>query len=350
LNQPSPVPQFLTSKWEKEGRLGQEKTELEVFFKRTRYPKAPRYYIIKWLTDFIRELGIDGFRVDTAKHVEPEVWQELWEQAIIAFREWKENHPSMVLDKNDFFMVGEVYGYNMQEAPFFNYGDSLVDFYNYGFRSLINFSFKTDALNPMEEIFSFYSDKLNGELKGNAVMNYISSHDDSSPFDPDRTRVYESATKLILSPGIAQIYYGDETARQLIVEGAEGDANLRSMMNWEDLDQNLAQNDYLTRDVFDHWSKLCHFREQHPAVGAGNHQMISESPYTFTRSFEKGSFTDKVMVIIGSDTTSIHVGGIFTEGVEIKDYYSGQKTKVKNGALNFEHLDAMVLLGKPIRD
>ena len=43
---------------------------LEAFFERTGYPRAPRYYIMKWLTDWVRELGFDGYRVDTAKHFE----------------------------------------------------------------------------------------------------------------------------------------------------------------------------------------------------------------------------------------------------------------------------------------
>ena len=77
-----------------------------------------------------------------------------------------------------------------------------------------------------------YSAQLHGELKGGlkpySVLNYISSHDDDHPFDAKRERVFESATKLLLSPGAAQIYYGDETARELIVPGAKGDATLRN--------------------------------------------------------------------------------------------------------------------------
>jgi alpha-amylase len=30
--------------------------------------KTPRYYIIKWLTDYIADYGIDGYRADTVKH------------------------------------------------------------------------------------------------------------------------------------------------------------------------------------------------------------------------------------------------------------------------------------------
>jgi alpha-amylase len=75
-------------------------------------------------------------------------------------------------------------------------------------------------------------------------MNYATSHDDGWPFDKERKRTYETATKLLLAPGISQIYYGDETGRKLIVAGAEGDANLRSNMNWEDIKNNPETQNY----------------------------------------------------------------------------------------------------------
>lgn len=341
------LPEFLITKWEKDGSLEIEISELNAFFERTGYPRAPKYYIIKWLTDFVREMGIDGFRVDTAKHVEPEVWQDLWDQVTLAFRNWKNNHPDKALDQNDFFMVGEVYGFNMQEAPLFNYGDSLVNFYDYGFKSLINFSFKTDAAKPMEEIFSFYSDKLNNELKGSGIMNYVSSHDDSKPFDLHRTKVFESGTKLLLSPGTVQIYYGDETARPLDIEGTQGDAHLRSFMNWEDLENNATKDNFKVKEVFQHWSKLCRFRKEHPAVGAGIHLKISDSPYTFIRTLARDTLIDQVMVVMDPMSTSIPVEGIFKDGTEVRDYYSGLMATVTNNLLVFDSLDNIILLGKP---
>jgi alpha-amylase len=38
--------------------------------------KTPRYYIIKWLTDYIADYGIDGYRADTVKHTEASVWAD----------------------------------------------------------------------------------------------------------------------------------------------------------------------------------------------------------------------------------------------------------------------------------
>mgnify|MGYP006055198699 FL=1 len=86
-----------------------------------------------------------------------------------------------------------------------------------------------------EELFSKYGTILQNDLKGNTVMNYVTSHDDGWPFDKKREKTFESGTKLLLAPGISQVYYGDELARSLEIEGTQGDATLRSFMNWDDL-------------------------------------------------------------------------------------------------------------------
>ena len=55
------LPDVLLDKWEAEGRREREVAELDAFFERTGHPRAPRYYVIKWLTDWVREMGFDGY-------------------------------------------------------------------------------------------------------------------------------------------------------------------------------------------------------------------------------------------------------------------------------------------------
>ena len=79
------LPSFLVEKFKKEGRYEQEIAELDVFFKRTGYPRAPKYYIMKWLSDYISDFGIDGYRVDTAKHTNEDVWKDFKKVCDMAF-------------------------------------------------------------------------------------------------------------------------------------------------------------------------------------------------------------------------------------------------------------------------
>ena len=340
-NEAVELPPYLVEKWKTEGRYDQEVAELEAFFKRTGYPKAPRFYIIKWLTDYITEFGIDGYRADTVKHTEEYVWQEFRKECDYAFSEWKNNNPEKVLDDNPFYLVGEVYNYNVSNGTLFDFGDKKVNYFNNSFHSLINFEFKVDAQKDYESIFSKYSNILHNELKGLGTLNYLSSHDDGSPFDAQRIKPFEAITKLLLSPGTSQMYYGDESSRSLIIEGTVGDATLRSFMNWNDI-----KNNQKTKDLLFHAQKLGQFRANHPAIGAGTHQMITKSPYLFYRSFYKEQYQD--IVVVGLDLPiglkTLDVSKVFKEGDVVHDAYSNQDISVKNGTVLIDSDHDIVLL------
>jgi alpha-amylase len=337
------LPPFLVEKWKKEGRYEQEVAELDAFFAKTGYPRAPKYYIMKWLSDYITDYGIDGYRVDTAKHTYEDVWADFKKVCDQSFADFKKNNPKKVLDNNAFFTVGEVYGYNIGAKKLFDFGDKKVNYFENGFTGLINFDFRNEAKLNYETLFSKYSGILNSDLKGNTVMNYVSSHDDSYPYDKKREKTLESGTKLLLAPGISQVYYGDESARPLDIPGTTGDATLRSMMNWDDIKTNPE-----TQKVLLHWQKLGNFRKNHPSIGAGIHQEISASPYVFSRTFTKDNFTDKV--VIGLDLPKgqkeISVGTIFKDGTKLHDAYSGKKAVVLNGKVTIDSEFDIVLLEK----
>lgn len=331
------IPVALAEKWKKEGRYDQEVKELDDFFKRTGYPRLPYFYIIKWLTDLIRDFGIDGFRVDTAKHTEENVWKDLSIESAKAFEDWKKQNPKDKMDDQPFFMVGEVYNYYVGSGRWFDFGDRKVDYFDNGFHSLINFDFKYDANKTYSELFNKYANALGTDLQGKSVMNYISSHDDGGPFDKERKRTYESATKLLLTPGQAQIYYGDESARSLTV-AANGDATLRSFMNWDEI--HLESNKALAR----HWQKLGQFRKNHPSVGAGQNTDIGKN--IFGRTYKKGQYTDKVVIAVDQKKGPkiIPIGALFEDGQYVVDHYSETSAQVIKGKVVINSPYEIVLL------
>lgn len=341
-NEEVELPPRLVEKWKKEGRYDQEIEELDAFFERTGYPRAPRFYIIKWLTDYITEFGIDGYRVDTVKHTEESVWQEFRDECDLAFAEWKRNNPEKVLDDTDFYLVGEVYNYGISHGKAFDFGDKKVNYFDYSFNALINFELKYDATKTYDSIFVKYDSLLNTNLKGYSVLNYLTSHDDGQPFDPKRVKSYKTATILMLTPGASQVYYGDESARNLIIEGTQGDATLRSIMNWGSIENNPK-----TKKVLIHWQKLGKFRNQHPAVGAGKHAKISDTPYVFSRTFSKGNFIDKIVIGLELEKgqKEIDVSSVFEDDTELHDAYSGNSAKVIGGKVTIDSQFEIVLLG-----
>lgn len=339
---PVELPAQLVDKWRAEGRLDQERASLNAFFTRTGFPRAPRYYVIKWLTDWVREYGFDGYRVDTAKHFGAEVSDELKREAERAFRDWKHAHPVQVLDSLPFYMVGEVFGFGVGGDRTYDYGDRRVDFFAYGYDALINFGFKAEAKGPLDAVFARYSAALTtGPLRGVAILNYVTSHDDGGPYDLDRADPFGAGTKLLLAPGGAQIYYGDELARPLRHAGTEGDANLRSFMNWADLARGGR-----TAQVLEHWRKLGQFRRAHPAVGAGVHRQLQAEPYIFSRTLASVGRTDEVLIALGlpDGPRTIPVFGVFAEGAEVVDEYSGVRGTVRNHNLALSSGSGVALL------
>jgi alpha-amylase len=340
---PVELPRALLEKWGREGRREQEVAELDSFFQRTGYPRAPRYYLIKWLTDWVRELGFDGYRVDTAKHFEPAVSAELKRRAQLALVDWRQTYPAHDWSRIPFYMVGEVYGWEPSRGRAYDFGDRTVDFFSNGYDALINFGFKSDT-GSLDGLFSRYSETLHGgALRGVSILNYLSSHDDGSPYDVDRKDPFSAATRLLLAPGGAQIYYGDELARPLKVQGAEGDANLRSFMNWADLERGGT-----TAEVLEHWRKLGRFRRAHPAVGAGVHRTLQAKPYVFSRTLEWRGGLSLVLVAMdqGEGAKTIPVFGVFPDGTELVDAYSGVSGTVTNGAISLTTGSALVLLAR----
>jgi alpha-amylase len=91
----------------------------------------------------------------------------------------------------------------------------------------------------------------------------------------------------MMLPGQVQLYYGDESGRDLMKDGGYIDQALRSDMNWGDLDK----PEY--KDLVNHWSILGNFRLKHPAVASGKHTTLSKSPYTFMRN----TGSDKVVIV-----------------------------------------------------
>jgi alpha-amylase len=340
-DEPVGLPPALLEKWRQEGRLDRELAELDDYFRRTGHPRAPRYYVIKWLTDWVRELGFDGYRIDTAKHFEESVSAELKQEAEAALASWRQANPAKMLDDLPFYMVGEVYGWERSHGRQYSFGDRTVNYFDHGYDALINFGFKQEASWPLDRLFSEYSTSVNtGPLHGVALLNYISSHDDGSPYDAKRQNPFGAGTRLLLAPGGAQIYYGDELARPLEVAGAEGDANLRSVMNWADLERAGA-----TEEILQHWGKLGRFRHAHPAIGAGVHRTLQAAPYVFSRTLA-GERNDRVLVAMDQPKGAkrIPVFAMFPDGAQLRDAYSGMAATVNNDTVSLATEYDLVLL------
>ena len=310
------LPAVLISKWTLEGRLEKESAELDAFFAKTDLPRTVLNYEVKWLTDWVRDYGIDGFRCDTAKHVDLSAWVTLKEYASSALEEWRQKNPKKAPDDIPFWTVGEVWDHGVVKDEYFTKGS---------FDAIINFSFRKNIMNfsILPKVYTFMADTMRGENFN--VLSYISSHDTALY---TRSNLIKGGTALMLSPGAVQIYYGDETARPTAwPDSPYADLKLRSDMNWESI------ND----DVLAHFRILGQFRSRHPAVGAGVNVQISADPYIFARTYEKGWVKDQIIAVIAQpeQEIAVPVGGIFTDGQSVRNAYDGTTCIVAGGKAIF---------------
>jgi len=245
-----------------------------------------RDYLIEWLTLWVREYGVDGFRADTVKHVEPSTWAELRTAAERARADWARANPDDPMAGEPFWMVGEVFGH----------GPEASDYLDQGFDALINFDFQeqavaaSDCLAAAEPSYADYARRL-GETPGHNLLSYASSHD-TALFNQlakgDLTRQRGLAAALLLAPGAVQVYYGDESARAFGPSGSDPYQGTRSPMNWAEHERPEVAA------LIEHWQRIGQFRARHPAIGAGTHRLLSPSqPYAFARVLG----ADKVIVV-----------------------------------------------------
>jgi len=252
-----------------------------------------RDYLVGWHADWVRQYGIDGFRCDTAKHVELPAWKALKDASTAALAEWKAANPAKAPDAAPFWMTGEVFPHGVVKDEYFTQG---------GFDSLINFSFqaplvtllssKAALVDDVPRLEALYADMASRLAPDPAfdVLTYLSSHDTLLFFDAigqSAAKQRQAGTALLLAPGAVQLFYGDETGRKGGPAGSDQAQSTRSSMNWSAVDATIQG----------HFQVLGTFRQRHAAVGAGTHQQL-QSPagtYAFSRTL---AGEDAVVVVV----------------------------------------------------
>ncbi|MDE6299745.1 MAG: chitobiase/beta-hexosaminidase C-terminal domain-containing protein [Muribaculaceae bacterium] len=311
------VPPFLKKKWaaEKGGQWDNYRLPNAEDW-RVDGKGAPADYVINWLAAWVEYFGIDGFRCDTAKHVEFSRWNQLKNTCKAALQRWRSSNRADEYAKgwtDEFWMTGEAWGWDHGDTGYFSQG---------GFDSMINFAFNGTeggtGRTPTVGEWDYYSNFCNGS-NGKQVLNYVSSHDTGLHRPGDQKNV---ATMLLLCPGGAQIYYGDETSRPAV--DGKGDPGMvtRGDFNWDAVDN----------DVNKHWQKIGQFRRRNAAVGAGSNTVIAND--TYGRKFSENGYSNAVVIRLNTQagqSYTVNVNGFFNDGDRVMDGYDTSKTATVSG-------------------
>ena len=302
-----------------------------------------------WLASWVEEFGIDGFRCDTAKHVEKATWGKLKKYSNEALAKWRANHANgddpAASWTDDFWMTGEHWNFGTDPSDGSGYGSTG------GFNSMINFSLGCST--PDASTWSSYAGKFNNGTSAPALnaLSYVSSHDTQLCRPGDMKAL---GTGLVLLPGGVQVYYGDETARPNDNGGSGNDAEhgTRSDMNFpSDISEQAEwaanvdsiSTSFSSNETLAHWQKVGQFRFRNPAVGAGKQTETGDG--SLCRKYDNSSenISNAVVIHVGS-ASSVNVGDCFEDGTEVMDGYSGATGTVSGGSVSLSGTSSLILL------
>lgn len=268
-----------------------------------------RAKLVEWQTSWMKDYGVDYFRVDTVKHVDSTTWAALKNSTT-------EVNPS-------FKMIGEYYG-----AGYASNGSTLgsgqmdadLDF---DFNDQAT-SFVSGNISSVEKFLSARNSALN-----NAYMTgqFLSSHDEDGfkaslingkgyTEDEATSAALVAATLQLTAKGIPVIYYGEEV-------GLSGLNNYPYQTNRYDMDFSKATKDNVT---YQHYKNLLSIRNAYTDVFArGSRKVVASSDEegydVVSRSY--GGTTLYVGMNIKDTAKEVKVPVSLAAGTEVKDLYGG---------------------------
>ncbi len=246
--------------------------------------KTEQPEVAKFLLDaqiaWAKRSGIDGFRLDTVKHVDHPFWQEHRKRTRAELG-------------RQFFLLGEVFGADAEVLePWFE-----PDEMDAGF----DFSFQGNVLGFVQGrgrtvAFNRYLEMRQKIRPGHLVAHYLSTHDTTGALfqlKGDMALFRLAAVLLFTTAGIPVVYYGEEVGRL----GGEWPDN-RSDMPWGTRDvlpgAGLPRDDALRRD----YQKLIGIRKAHPALSRGNHIALSIEGDLYVFARRDAASKDLVVVAV----------------------------------------------------
>lgn len=310
------IPDFLKRKWREEGKKNDDWVNPSARCLRKDYYGAPADYMIAWAASWVEEFGIDGFRCDIVENVHVDRWAKLNEACNVALQHWREKHPEQAASRWDepFYMTGD---YDCATI------DYKADYAEAGFGSLVNFYFpKHGDLDGIVYLWQAYSDAIE-EHPDWHPFNYLNN---SYHRDTDMDNMIDCATTLLLSPGVAQIFYGDETLRGLSDArfNVDSDQAFRSDMNWGSVDSKTLE----------HFRRLGTIRRNHPILIGGRQKIIDT--HTCVRYEGAESY---IIRLCPEERPTIYVAPYFEDGDEVVELYTGCRATVVNGCVTLPLCD-----------
>ena len=273
---------------------------------------------VKWQTQWVKDFGIDYFRVDTVKHVENDTWAEL--------------KNALTEVDSDFKMIGEYAGGGyasngntlgtgeMDSDLDFDFNDQAANFVKGNISSVENFlASRNSALNNTYMTGQFLGSHDEDGFKQKLL-------DGGMKEDAATAASMVAASLQITAKGQPVIYYGEEI-------GQTGLNNYPYQTNRYDFDWSIVSNDNKT---YQHYKKMLSIRNAYTDVFArGDRKTIlasDENGYDIVSRSYKGTKL-YVGLNIKDVAQTVEIPVSENNGTVLKDLYSGKTYTVSNGKI-----------------
>ncbi|HYF78630.1 MAG TPA: alpha-amylase family glycosyl hydrolase [Symbiobacteriaceae bacterium] len=272
-----------------------------------------RQYILDYSKFWIEKTGVDGFRIDTMRHVPPE------------FITWYRQELEKV--KPDFWMIGEVW----ESSPI-----KLNTYQEAGSHALLDFPASETARKVFAADASFTSLQAAVSNMGRTMKDpaqtgaFLDNHDmtrfvSEAKDDPVR-RLKLGLTWLFSYRAIPIVYYGTEIAMP----------GKNDPYNRDDFPWGKEQN----TDVRELITTLNRLRQELPALRQGTveHLFADQTTYAFARV----AGNDKVVTVLNNHATDAFTGGVdvaalgLPDGTQMRDQLTGKAATVSGGKLQVD--------------
>jgi len=250
---------------------------------KTELPEV-RDYLLNANIGLAKQAGVDGFRLDTFKHIETDFWLE-------------HRRRTRAEINKDFFLLAEYWGGTASSLDPFFAQDEIDSGFDFSFKgsceAFVNNRGRTVA-------YGSYLGSRHKVRKGYLLAHYLSSHDEPmalSNMDGDKSKFRICAAIQMTSLGMPVIYYGEEVARA----GSEWPLN-RTNMPWGDRDIKPGKGDARDEAMREYYKLLLHIRHQHPALSRGDYTLVSgpqDAVLAYIRHEATGD--DNVLVLVNRE-------------------------------------------------
>ena len=302
--------------------------------------------VVKGMTDIYSTWaasGIDGFRIDTVKHVDLDFWKQFSPAVLKAGQD---------AGKPDFFMFGEVYDGDPKVMSTYTTAGKLPATLDFGFQGTALAAVQGKATTVLRDFYAnddWYTDTDSNAYElptflGNHDMGRVGMMLDKAGHTGDallqRTKLANSL--MYLTRGNPITYYGDEQG----FIGAGGDKDSRQDMFGSKVAQyqgesligggtmGTGEHFSTTAPLYTHIADLSKLRQANPALadGAQIHRYASSAAgiYAFSR-IDRATGTEYVVAVNTADKASTASFQTYSAKGTFKPLY-GTSTQLRSGA------------------